>query len=329
MGMETHALARVIKMRGSKLLGLLGMCLWSMSLSFYDGIAITINDRVVTKNEIDIRALQISQQMKATSRGEQGWEQARSIATELLIEEALLDSRADELMIYIGEEELDEEIDRHLRSMRLSPLEFEELLDRQKTTLVDYRRRFREKMRRDQVVSREIRAEISIEDQKLKRLFEEGAGRSIQVRARHILLRLNNNPSDAEIESSRSRIEAIRQEILAGKSFVEMADRYSEDPSVKRNHGDLGFFGKEDMVKEFSEVAFRLEPGTVSEPFRSPLGFHILEVIEKRSLENESFAEVREKLYQQEYQKVFSARYREYLAGLKQKAQIVYRKDPS
>ena len=80
-----------------------------------------------------------------------------------------------------------------------------------------------------------------------------------------------------EAQKVRQKLSGIKKEIESGKSFTEMADLYSQDPSVKQNHGDLGYFGKKDMVREFAYASFSLEPGTLSEPVRSPFGFHFQE----------------------------------------------------
>jgi parvulin-like peptidyl-prolyl isomerase len=299
--------------------------LTAAAAAYYDGIAITVNDRVITHNDIEIKALELSTGSGGVGTRSSDRDDLISQAENLLIEDALLDSRADELMIIVSEEELDEEVDHQLRRMQLRQAEFEELLDRQRTSLSEYRQRFRQKIQRERVISREIRAEIIISDDRLRALYEEGAADSYRVRARHILLKLPNNPSEQALVEVEDRLRRIREEVLAGASFEEMAVRHSEDPSVRQNRGDLGFFRKDDMVPEFAAVAFRLSPGTVSQPFRTPFGLHIIEIMERQQEAPISFNDVREKLYQQEFERLFIAKYEAYLADLRSKARIVYR----
>ncbi len=100
-----------------------------------------------------------------------------------------------------------------------------------------------------------------------------------QVHARHILV------------DSKEEAEKIIEELKGGASFEELAKK-SKDPSGQ-NGGDLGFFGKGQMVPEFEKAAFALEPGTFTqEPVQSQFGWHVIKVEEKRMSEPPSFSEI-------------------------------------
>lgn len=291
----------------------------------YDRIRIFVNDRVITKNEIEVRLLEYMHQQDQQPQSDQVKSEFRKRVTDLLIEEILLDLRADELNIQVTDEQLDAEIDHYREQNGLSQIEFENLLERRNISLTDFRNSYAKRMRRLLVINREIRSKIDISDEFLKARFKEGAGKTVRVRARHILLLLDKDADAEETEKVRNRIIWIKNQIESGESFREMADRYSQDPSVKNNHGDLGFFGKGDMVPAFSEVAFSLKPGVLSDPVRSPFGFHLIEVLERKEEAEQSFEDVRDKLYQQEYQKRFAQLYQQTIADLKKKAKIIRR----
>jgi len=292
----------------------------------YDRIRVILNDQVITQNEIDVRVLEFIQQNggSASALPEQA-ETIRSRIIDLLIEEALLDIRADELQIQLTEDQLDAEVDHYRSQQRLNQLEFEELLERRNLTLADFKSRYLKQTRRRAVIDQEIRTQINIPEETLKALYESGAAASVQIRARHILLILAKDASAEETAGVRSKMLQLREEIISGKPFSEMADQYSQDPTVKLNHGDLGFFGRGDMVPEFANAAFSQQPGILSEPIRTQFGFHLIEVIERREDTAQSFTTVREKLYRQEYHKQFENLYKTYIAGLKKKARIIHR----
>ena len=132
-----------------------------------------------------------------------------------------------------------------------------------------------------------------------------------EIRARHILLKDDrgmddpDDPADAETagESARERLEALRQRIRTGADFGEIARGISEDQGSARRGGDLGWVGPGEMTPAFQQVIESLEPGTLSEPFRSPYGWHLVEVLDKRQredIEEYQRAQARRALYERE-----------------------------
>jgi peptidyl-prolyl cis-trans isomerase SurA len=101
-----------------------------------------------------------------------------------------------------------------------------------------------------------------------------------QVRARHILLLPNEVQDD---DAVRQRLQGIRDRILEGDEFGPIANSVSEDPTSAADGGDLGWSEIDIFVPEFSEVLSNLEVGELSEPFRTPYGWHLAEVMETRS----------------------------------------------
>lgn len=116
-----------------------------------------------------------------------------------------------------------------------------------------------------------------------------------QVRSRHILLRPNELISEEEAEA---RLLDLRQRLLAGEEFSRLARLYSVDYTSGAEGGDIGWMGKGDTVKEYQEMTDRLEPGQISEPFRSQFGWHIAEVTGRRTID-ETADSKREKTYSQ------------------------------
>ncbi|MDE6266047.1 MAG: peptidylprolyl isomerase [Muribaculaceae bacterium] len=96
-----------------------------------------------------------------------------------------------------------------------------------------------------------------------------------EVRARHIL-KLTRDLSPEQAEAKKEEIYRIYKELKAGASFDSIASAESEDPGSARNGGDLGYFGRGQMVPEFEQVAFSLSDGQFSEPFLSAFGYHIV-----------------------------------------------------
>jgi peptidyl-prolyl cis-trans isomerase SurA len=100
-----------------------------------------------------------------------------------------------------------------------------------------------------------------------------------QTRARHILLK--NSPTLTE-EEARTRLTRLRERIIGGADFAELAKVHSDDPSNAKG-GDLGWISPGDTVPEFERVLNQLRDNELSQPFQSPFGWHIVQVQERRS----------------------------------------------
>jgi len=100
-----------------------------------------------------------------------------------------------------------------------------------------------------------------------------------QTRARHILVRTNQITSD---EQAEQRLRLLRDRLLAGESFEELARRHSDDATAPQG-GELGWVSPGETVPAFEQVMNNLQPGEISEPFKSPFGWHIIEVLERRN----------------------------------------------
>ncbi len=94
--------------------------------------------------------------------------------------------------------------------------------------------------------------------------------------------------SDVQKEEAKQKLLEIRESILRGANFNEMARKHSEDPSAQFNGGEMGYVGRGAMVPSFEATAFRLKKGEISMPFESPFGFHIMQLIDRRGNEYNS-----------------------------------------
>jgi peptidyl-prolyl cis-trans isomerase SurA len=101
-----------------------------------------------------------------------------------------------------------------------------------------------------------------------------------QTKARHILVRTNELVSDAD---AKTRLSQLRTRIIGGDDFATLARAHSDDTGSALKGGDLGWVNPGDTVPEFEEVMNALPPNGVSEPFKSPFGWHIVQVQERRT----------------------------------------------
>lgn len=116
----------------------------------------------------------------------------------------------------------------------------------------------------------------------LKLLDKRGGDTQVrdEVHVRHILIKPSQIRSEAE---SRRLIERLRDRIESGEDFAELARNFSEDPGSALNGGDLNWIDPSSLVPEFREVMANSANGELSQPFQSPFGWHILEVLGRRA----------------------------------------------
>ena len=103
-----------------------------------------------------------------------------------------------------------------------------------------------------------------------------------EVRASHILILVDEGASPEDTLKAYTKVLDINKRLEAGEDFIAVAQQFSEDPSVKENNGDLGYFSAFRMVYTFENAAFNTNVGQISKPFRTRFGYHIVKVVDKR-----------------------------------------------
>jgi len=144
-------------------------------------------------------------------------------------------------------------------------------------------------------------SKAAMTDANLHKVYDDATksmGAEQEVHARHILFRVANPTDDAASKAAEAKVKSVIDRVKKGEDFTKLANELTEDPSGKANGGDLGYFTKEQMVPEFSEVAFKLDKGQVSDPVKTQFGWHVLKVEDKRQREAPAFDAVRDQVEQ-------------------------------
>ena len=146
----------------------------------------------------------------------------------------------------------------------------------------------------------EIAKDAKLDDAGLRKFFEAHQAEFEQVRARHILIRVQGSatpvkPGQKDLTDAEALAKAqdLRKRIQAGEDFAQLAEKESDDAGSAAKGGDLGFFHHGQMVPSFEQAAFALHPGDLSEPVKSPFGYHLIKV---EARESKSFEDARPEL---------------------------------
>ena len=142
----------------------------------------------------------------------------------------------------------------------------------------------------------ELRSAVEVTDADVRIYYDDNAEeftQEEQVKARHILLSINAERTSQQAESM---LQEARARIASGEDFAALAAEMSDDPGSKDRGGDLGFFGRGQMIGEFEEAAFNAEPGDLVGPIETSFGMHLILVEEKQPAGVRGLDEVAEQI---------------------------------
>ena len=144
-----------------------------------------------------------------------------------------------------------------------------------------------------------LRRTLPIDETDLTAYYEEHKDEFLegeQANARHILIRIAPDATAEEKAEAKVRAQGVAVIANADADFAELAAQHSEDPGSKDNGGDLGWFGRGRMVKEFEDAVFSAKPGEIVGPIESQFGFHIIRVEAFRPEHQRPFEEVEDQV---------------------------------
>ena len=174
------------------------------------------------------------------------------------------------------------------------------------------------------LIDKEVVQKLSLSDQQVRAYYDDNPNlfrKPEQVKASHILVQVPQNADEAKRAEALSTIQALKTRIDNGENFATLAMEHSDCPS-KAKGGDLGFFGREQMVKPFSDAAFALQPGQISDVVQTRFGYHLIRVTERQAEQTMAFNDVKEAIATRLRQEQEGKKIDAYLENLKKHADI-------
>lgn len=165
---------------------------------------------------------------------------------------------------------------------------------------------YKNELYKSQIVSKlfnEVTKSQTVTSAEIENYYNSHKSDFVEVKASHILFKVSNSKDEA---NKKKQAEDVLNMIKSGQSFEKLAQKYSEDDATKSKGGDLGYFKKGDMVKEFEDVAFSLNTGEISNVVKTQYGFHIIKVTGRKQLTlNDVKDEIKTTLENEKKQKYF------------------------
>jgi peptidyl-prolyl cis-trans isomerase C len=241
-----------------------------------------VNDDLVYASEISMVMQNIASQAQAAGQPP-NQEQLVQAATQRIVEQKLLAQEAVRVGIKVDELRL-AEMAKAIEDQAGGRATLDANLAQMGSNYEQLQNTLREMDLVRSYIEQEIVPTVQVTEQEVTAFYTENPEmfeRPEQVHARHILFDAAEDAEAQVIVDARGKADDARKRALAGEDFAELAREVSEGPSAP-NGGDLGFFAREQMVQPFSEAAFALQVGQISEVVRTQYGFHVIKVEERR-----------------------------------------------
>ncbi len=292
-----------------------------------DRIVALVNNEVITLSELEETVKPLYEQVRQTSTPAEREQKLKKIREEVLdhlVDSKLLEQEIKKRKFEVPERDVDAAIGDVLKSTNLSENDLKKVIAREGMTYSAYRQRIREELGKMRLVSREIKSKIVIEEETLRKAYQANLEKftdPLEVKIQQIFFPLPQNSSQDEAAVIKKEARSILERARKGEDFTELAKKYSRAPEASEG-GVLGYFKHKEMMPELEEVGFKLKVGEISDLVNSPMGFHILRVLERKGGEPKPFAEVQNKIRDEMIQVEAEKKYNEWMKDLKSKAYI-------
>jgi peptidyl-prolyl cis-trans isomerase SurA len=246
---------------------------------------------------------------------------------EQLILTRLQAQRARELGIQVSPEEVDAAIASVREENRLSEEQFERALQEQGLSPEEYRGVIEDQIRLSKLVQRDIRAKVTVTDEEAAAWYEEHRqewSRPEKIRIRHLLVPVAAGAPSADVEAAREKALSLLAQARASGDFIALvrAGTPGASPAEDPVSGEIA---RGELHPALEAAAFALAEGAISEPVRSPAGFHLVQLVERTPGAEPTLAEVRASIEQKIGERKTRARFEEWLKKLRADAIVEIR----
>ncbi len=263
-----------------------------------DAVAIVGGDKITKdsyKDEMSFYSAMLASQ-----------QQLKPSIVQMLVQDKLIADDMKKNNVKVDDKELDDKFLQYIQQFG-GQEKFDKMLE-------DYNMssdKFKETIKKDQIYQKHrdwFEKKHPISDKDAKKYFDEHKETLAQVKASHILVADENTANE------------VKKKIDDGADFAELAKEYSKDTANSNKGGDLGYFTKDKMVKEFADKAFSMKKGEVSEPVKTSYGYHIIKVDDKKDTADSLKDDISKALNDKKYS--------DYLTKLFNKANVVTEDGP-
>ncbi len=252
-----------------------------------DNIIAIVEDDVILENELQKEVTTIEQRITASKSQMPPMSILRHQVLERMIVDKLQRQLAEKAGINISEETLTSSAGDIAKRNNMSPEEFRVELEKQGMSYAAFLENMKNEIVVNELRQREIGGRIKVTDREVEHYLETQQGKVgeelVQYHLGHILIALPEGASAAAIQKAQTKADEVVKKLRAGQDFTQTAMSESNDGNALKG-GDLGWRTLRDMPTLFVNEVGKLRQGSISEPLRSPSGFHIIKMLELKGL---------------------------------------------
>jgi peptidyl-prolyl cis-trans isomerase C len=291
-------------------------------------VAVTVNGNVITETEVDEKMAPILQRaaMRMDPNSIKMYKsRIRGQVLEGMIMEKLLDEQAAKAGITVTESDVNDKIAELTAKQGITAANLGSILQMQGISMEQFRSQMKKTITYEKLMETAAGG-TDVNDADALAYYEENKAdfnTPEQVQASHILIKVEPSATEEEKAAAKEKAEKLLEQVKGGADFAELAKENSDCPS-KSKGGDLGYFGKGQMVKEFEDAAFGMQPGDVSDVVETQFGYHIIKLTDHKKAGLTPFADVKEDIIENLKQNKQRQVFTEYIKKLRTEANIVY-----
>jgi peptidyl-prolyl cis-trans isomerase SurA len=290
-----------------------------------DRVICVVNNDAITMYELVEAEAQYLQENREQAPEGEARKVLRTRLLDHIIENRIQLQQAEREKITVDEAEITEQTAEIMKKVNAkTPQEFEAILKSQGLTVDGAKKRIREQLMVQRLARRKVTQRVSVTEQEIDKYLADNREKletGLSFEAGHILFLPTAGAGEEGWADARRKAEQVYALLLEGQAFADLAKKYSEDGSGK-DGGNLGTLKRGELAPDIEAAILKLEPGEVSAPFRSQVGYHLFHLVSKQTLTGQGLVQARNQIRDILFRQKYEARMQEWLTEIKQRAII-------
>ena len=290
---------------------------------------VTVNGKAMEQAELEKQINRILNSVKGKIPDDQTDKFKANIQGRIIdnfINRTIIKAECDKLKIKVTKKELDDKLNEYMKRLP-KDMDLDAALKQAGLERKELNDDIRFNIQFEKLVALKTKDQPAPTESEIKKYFETNSKQfniSAQVHARHILIKTDSKDNETVKKEKKDKIEKLREELIKGADFAELAKENSDCPSGKARGGDLGTFPRGRMVKAFEDAAFSQKVNEIGPVIETKFGFHIIQVTEIIEAKTKTLKESRDSIIKAINQEQKQQITRDLITKLKENAKIDY-----